>query len=110
MLGNVVDNAFEATRLKLRDQPDGNNQVNLSVSDYGNDLIFEIEDHGHGIAEADRQRIFDKGISSKTEEGHGYGLFLVRSILSELNGHIDLEASDSGGTRFIIYIPKRGES
>lgn len=110
MLGNVVDNAFEATRLKLREQPEGNNQVNLSVNDYGNDLIFEVEDHGYGIPQADRQRIFDKGISSKTEEGHGYGLFLVRSILSELNGHIDLEATDSGGTRIIIYIPKWAES
>ncbi len=107
MIGNIIDNAFEATRQKLQQHPEGSNEVLLSVNDYGNDLVLEIEDHGAGIAENDRQRIFDKGISSKSEEGHGYGLFLVRSILSELQGQIDLEHTDSGGTRFIIYLPKQ---
>lgn len=107
MMGNIIDNAFEATRRKLKQDKDGDNNIILSVSDYGNDLIFEIEDHGFGIPEQDRVRIFDKGMTSKSEEGHGYGLYLVNSILSELQGQIEFEPTESGGTRFIIYLPKQ---
>lgn len=107
ILGNIIDNAFEATRLKLAQHPEESNQVILTVSDYGNDIIFEIEDHGFGISEADRHRIFQKGISSKTEDGHGYGLFLVKSIVNQHNGQIDLEQTEHGGARFIIYLPKK---
>ncbi len=107
LIGNVIDNAFDATRQKLQEQPQGSNQIILSVNDYGNDLILEIEDHGAGVAAVDRKRIFDKGISSKTEAGHGYGLFLVKTILLELHGQLDLEQTDNDGTRFIIYLPKQ---
>jgi len=107
LIGNIIDNAFDATRKNLLDKPQASNQVLLSISDYGNDLIFEIEDNGSGIPEADQNRIFDKGISSKQEAGHGYGLFLVKSILQELNGQINLEQSEGGGTRFIVYLPKQ---
>ena len=105
--GNVIDNAFETTRQKLKQSPNGPNQVILTLGDHGHDIIIEVEDHGTGISIQDRDRIFDKGISSKTDEGHGYGLYLVKSTLDELNGMIDLEQTESGGTRFIIYLPKK---
>ncbi len=106
LIGNIIDNAFEATRHNLVVHPDDSNQVMVSFSDYGNDLIFEIEDKGAGIALQDQQRIFEKGVSSKVEAGHGYGLYLVKSILDEFNGLINLENSESGGTRIIVYLPK----
>ncbi len=107
LIGNIIDNAFEATRLNLIDNPQGSNQVLVSFSDYGNDLIFEIEDKGPGISEDDQQRIFEKGVSSKQEAGHGYGLFLVKSILQDLDGQINLESAENGGTRIIVYLPKK---
>jgi two-component system, CitB family, sensor kinase len=107
LIGNIIDNAFEATRLNLIDHPQGSNQVLVSFSDYGNDLIFEIEDKGPGISEDDQQRIFEKGVSSKQEAGHGYGLFLVKSILQDLDGQINLESAENGGTRIIVYLPKK---
>ena len=106
LIGNIIDNAFEATRLNLIEHPQHSNQIMVSFSDYGNDLIFEIEDKGAGIAQQDQQRIFEKGFSSKDEAGHGYGLYLVKSILEEFSGQITLENTDSGGTRIIVYLPK----
>lgn len=107
LIGNIIDNAFEATRQNLIEHPQGSNQVLVSFSDYGNDLIFEIEDKGAGIAEADQQRIFEKGVTTKNEAGHGYGLFLVKTILQDLNGQINLENAEDGGTRMIVYLPKK---
>ena len=76
------------------------------MSDYGNDLIFEIDDSGEGIPVKEQQRIFEKGVSTKMESGHGYGLFLVSTILKELHGQISMHNHESGGGRVIVYLPK----
>jgi len=106
LLGNLLDNAFEATRLHLKDKPRGKHSIRLTMSDYGNDLIFEIDDSGEGIPVEEKQRIFEKGVSSKTDSGHGYGLYLVSTILKELHGQISLHNHESGGGRVIVYLPK----
>ena len=76
------------------------------MSDYGNDLIFEIEDSGKGIPVEQQTRLFEKGVSTKMEDGHGYGLFLVATILRELHGQISLYNPQGGGGRVIVYLPK----
>lgn len=106
MIGNIIDNAFEATRINIRDHGASSNIINLSMHDFGDDLVFEITDGGAGVPPADQEIIFEKGITSKPGEGHGYGLYLVKSIADNLGGQITMEASEDGGTRFIVYLPK----
>jgi two-component system CitB family sensor kinase len=106
LIGNLLDNAFEATRVNTTKDGLANRNVTLSMSDYGDDLIFEIDDNGKGISDEDKRIIFDKGVSSKIEEGHGYGLYLVSCILKELHGEMTLRNLDVGGSRAIVYLPK----
>ncbi|KKD59153.1 histidine kinase [Grimontia sp. AD028] len=103
IIGNLIDNALEATLSNKR------LEVRLSMTDLGNDLIFEIEDEGQGILEEDHSRIFLKGVTSKKGEGHGYGLHLVQKLLQKLGGTILLEPGDTMGSRFTVYIPKQPE-
>ena len=107
LLGNLLDNAFEATRLALKQNKSTNRFVRLSMSDYGNDLIFEIEDNGDGIPANEQQHIFEKGVSTKSEQGHGYGLYLVAAIIRELQGQISIDTLESGGSRVTVYLPKK---
>ncbi len=109
MLGNLLDNAFEATRLHRKKNNTVGQSIKLTMSDYGNDLIFEIDDRGEGIADCDRQRIFEKGVTSKLDKGHGYGLYLVAEIIKGLRGQISVDAIETGGTRVIVYLPKKSE-
>ncbi len=106
MLGNLLDNAFEATRVKRKKDNKIAASVKLTMSDYGNDLIFEIDDHGEGIPDSEKQRVFEKGVSSKAETGHGYGLYLVAEIINSLGGQISINPIQAGGTRVIVYLPK----
>ncbi|WP_232313332.1 sensor histidine kinase [Enterovibrio coralii] len=103
IIGNLIDNALEAT-LKNQKQ-----EVRLSMTDLGNDLIFEIEDEGVGIPESEQDNIFRKGVTSKEGEGHGYGLHLVQKLLQKLGGTILLEPGEECGSRFTVYIPKGAE-
>ncbi|WP_369600368.1 sensor histidine kinase [Hahella sp. SMD15-11] len=103
ILGNLIDNALEATR----DHTGRGGVVSVSMSDFGDELIFEIEDQGPGIPPEARETIFHKGVTSKAESGHGYGLHLVRQWVALFHGTITVEPADEGGTRFTVYLPKQ---
>ena len=105
VLGNLLDNAYQAvTPLSEKKRV-----VNLSLTDLGNDLIFEVEDSGKGIADEVAGHIFEKGVSTSGEKGKGIGLYLVQDVLSYINGHITVDKSDLGGVLFTVYISKRQE-
>jgi len=102
VLGNLIDNALEASL-----QHHGSDtEVLVSLTDIGNDLIIEVEDHGPGIPEALQQQIFARGFSSKNGLNHGIGLHLIDAIVRSCNGSLDIENVNPNGSRFILYLPK----
>jgi sensor histidine kinase regulating citrate/malate metabolism len=105
VLGNLLDNAYQAVKGLSEEK----RVVNLSLTDLGNDLIFEVEDSGEGIDEGIAGRIFEKGVSSSDEKGKGLGLYLVKESLSYINGHITVRKSGLGGVMFTVYVAKRQE-
>ncbi|PTY38290.1 histidine kinase [Saccharospirillum sp. MSK14-1] len=102
VVGNLIDNALEATR---QSSPNGG-QVQLSMTDLGHDLIFEVEDQGPGIPNEQRERIFEKGVTTKSDNNHGLGLHLVRSFVARWGGSITVEVLQTG-SRFTLYLPKQ---
>ena len=106
ILGNLIDNAIDATLESLKNSSDSG-QILLVMTDLGDELIFEVEDQGPGIPDDQLVTIFRKGVTSKSAEGHGYGLHLVRSLVDRLGGQITVEpGSQKIGTRFVVSIPK----
>lgn len=105
-LGNLIDNALEATR--RHQGADG--RVSLTMTDLGHDLIFEVEDQGPGIPDDQQERIFERGVTSKTETGHGIGLHLVRQFVHRWGGSVTVENLQTGGSRFTLYLPKNSEN
>ncbi|MDV5170280.1 sensor histidine kinase [Photobacterium rosenbergii] len=107
ILGNLIDNALEAT---LSHHGKGGT-VTLVLSDFGKELIFEVEDQGPGISTDDQDKIFTRGYTTKTSQGHGIGLDLVKSLTDHLGGLITVESIEVGtettGSRFTLYLPKQ---
>jgi len=101
ILGNLINNAFDATLLS-ENKP----QVTISMTDFGNDLVFEIGDSGLGVPPEIAEKIFDRGFTTKRKE-RGYGLYLVMRTLNDLHGQITLGDSELGGALFTVFIPKR---
>lgn len=104
IVGNLLDNAFEAS---LR-TPQGNNVVELFLSDEGDEVVIEVADQGCGVPEALREKIFEQGVSTRTDEPgeHGIGLYLIASYVGRCGGIITLEDNDPCGTLFSLFLPK----
>ncbi|ASV66864.1 sensor histidine kinase [Cytobacillus sp. FSL W7-1323] len=100
ILGNLISNAFDAVK------ENAPKEVKFFVTDIGDEVIFEIQDNGTGIAEEMTQQLFEKGQSSKGKN-RGYGLFNVQVEIESLNGVIEYSSDEHKGTIFTVYLPKK---
>ncbi len=69
-----------------------------------------VGDHGPGIAEKDRQRIFDPYFSTKSmgsTKGMGFGLAIAYAAVRNHNGSIRVSPTPEGGAEFAIFLPCR---
>lgn len=104
VVGNLLDNAFEA----CRDGSPEDRHVELYLSDEGSEVLIDVADRGCGIDEAQREAIFNRGVSSKADDRgeHGIGLYLIAGYVARCGGVITLEDNHPRGTLFSIYLPK----
>ncbi len=98
VLTNIVINAIDAVA------PDtGRIKIATRQDDSAKEVCIDIIDNGPGIAEEDRERIFDAFYSSKGHGGTGLGLAASRQIVHEIGGRIELKSSPTG-TTFTIHL------
>jgi signal transduction histidine kinase len=75
----------------------------------GHGAQIEVRDHGPGIPESERGRIFEPFYrlagSAETGRGSGLGLALVRQIARHHGGEVQCRAAAGGGSVFSIVIP-----
>ena len=106
VLLNLVINAFDA----MRDTPPSSRKVLIATQSNGDGTVrTSVRDHGVGISEDMRDRLFDPFFSTKTE-GLGMGLAIVRSIVEAHGGTITAENADGGGARFEFVLRVNGHS
>lgn len=101
ILGNLIDNAFDAVR-----ESDRPPLVKLYLTDLGPDLIIEVEDSGPGVAKEVAETLFNSGVSTKKGSGRGTGLALVKRAVEGLGGEITYSDGELGGALFTVIIPK----
>jgi signal transduction histidine kinase len=71
-------------------------------------LMMRVEDRGKGIPEEELKRVFDRfyrGSKAKHGEGFGLGLALVKSIITIMNGEINIDSEVGKGTRVTVTVP-----
>ncbi|EMQ0022055.1 sensor histidine kinase [Enterobacter hormaechei] len=104
IIGNLLDNAIEATqRAPLPHAP-----VDVLIKLNEQELIIEVADQGVGITPEIRDRIFERGITTKTRGDHGIGLYLIESYVTQAGGAIEVADNTPRGAIFSLFIPATG--
>jgi nitrogen-specific signal transduction histidine kinase/CheY-like chemotaxis protein len=70
----------------------------------GNYVVISIIDPGRGMDEALLERIFEPFFTTRPE-GNGLGLALVREIVLDHRGAVNVQSAPGAGTRFDIWLP-----
>jgi sensor histidine kinase regulating citrate/malate metabolism len=109
ILGNLVENAIES--LVAAALPDGRIEVSLRVE--GGCVDLRVRDNGDGFPADLRDRIFEKGFTTKINpKNMGMGLYLVRSTVERFHGACEVTLEE--GVKFRVTLPlsalKKGET
>ena len=107
VLSNLLENAARYT-------PPGT-AVTVRAAAVGDDEVeVAVVDHGPGVAEQERERIFDQFYRLRAEGqgpvGTGMGLAIVKGIAEAHGGRIWVEATPGGGATFVLRLPVSPES
>ena len=103
VIGNLIDNAFEAINIK-----DIQRQKELRFGIYSreNALLITVEDTGIGISKDNLEHIYDNGFSTKGE-GRGTGLYQVKEMIEAIGGKITVESQENVGTSFTVIFQNK---
>ena len=102
VFSNLISNAINYT-------PE-NGQITIDAAVEGDYVCVRVTDTGVGIAEEDRDRIFDrfyrvKNAKTRFVVGTGLGLPIVKSIVDAHHGHVRVDSEPGRGTTFSIFLP-----
>ena len=94
---NLIINAIQA-------MPEGG-KLTITLTPGESEQVITISDTGVGIPEAAREQIFEPYYSTK-ETGIGLGLPLVRKIIEEHGGNIEVTSGQGVGSTFVVTLPR----
>lgn len=93
---NLLKNALQAS-------PEAGT-VTVRVLRDGGDAVVTVADEGSGIDEPSRARMFDTFYSSRPQ-GVGLGLALVKQIVDQHEGTVEVESAPGEGATFRVRVP-----
>jgi len=100
LFSNLLSNAVKYS-------PDGA-RIEVAAAQQDAEVVVTIRDHGIGIPEGDRERVFERyfrGSNTSGIGGSGVGLSLVRSIVDLHKGDISVQSSEGAGSQFTLRLP-----
>jgi len=101
VINNLISNAIKFTP--------NNGKIIVSLKDSPTHAIIKIKDSGCGISKEVGSRIFEKfyqGDTTRSSEGNGLGLSLVKKVIDIIGGEISVESKVNIGSTFIIKLKK----
>jgi heavy metal sensor kinase len=104
MIANLLDNALKYTSEGGR--------VAVEMKTYRNEVVLIFKDNGIGISEENLPHIFERFYrcdKSRHQRGSGLGLSLVRAIVQDAGGGIDISSRYGHGTLVTVSLPRRAK-
>jgi two-component system OmpR family sensor kinase len=89
--------------------------VEVTVTTAGDELLLSVRDHGPGIPQEARERLFERfwrreGGRERGRAGAGLGLAIVHGVVHAHHGSIEVRDASGGGSEFLVKLPARAPS
>jgi len=94
---NLINNSLDAMPL--------GGKLSVTTAPGVDSVVIVLADSGEGIAKDELDLIFDPMFSTKPGRGTGLGLTIVKQIISEHGGEVEVESEPSQETVFRITLP-----
>lgn len=109
VLMNLLTNARDALNERYPGSCEGKTvfiDASLFLEDGRRWIRIAVEDHGAGIPENIREKIFEPFFSTKPKEkGTGLGLSISFGIVQDHHGRLTVDSDPATGTRFLLELP-----
>lgn len=101
IMDELVGNAIKYTK---------EGYVEFMIKRVANNIEIRVEDSGIGISETAMPKIFEPFVqedvsSTRSYEGSGLGLTIVKGMADLINGTVEIEAHSGNGTSFVVLLP-----
>jgi len=99
LIDNLVDNAIKYSPAHAT--------ISVRLQRQGDQAVLQVRDRGPGIAEAWRQRVFDRffRVPDQSQSGSGLGLAIARTVTERHGGSIELLSAEDGGLLASVSLP-----
>ena len=95
---NLLTNALDASA--------EGGTIELNGRQEGEQVLFEVRDHGEGVSESHLKKAFDPFFTTKPAgKGTGLGLYVSYGIIQKMQGKMVLESREGQGTVVKITLP-----
>lgn len=103
VISNLLTNAVKYGNKK---------EIIVEVSSTAESVTLKVTDHGIGVKESFKEKIFERferaGISPNEVSGLGLGLYITKQIVLSHGGEIKVESETNKGSTFIVTLPRYG--
>lgn len=100
-LEHLLRNALEAMP--------GGGRLCVTTRPEGEHAVISVADTGPGVPDEIRGRVFEPYVTAGKPRANGLGLSLVRRVVEEHAGQVELESGPEGGALFRVRLPLRRE-
>ncbi|BDU16561.1 CHASE3 domain-containing protein [Lysobacter auxotrophicus] len=103
VMANLLSNAIKHSH--------AGGTVEVSVTRREGGLQVDVQDHGEGIPESFRPRVFERFAQADASDvrrrgGSGLGLAITQSLVEKMAGRIGFDTVTGEGTRFFVWLPE----
>ncbi len=106
IVNNLLENAIKYS--------DADSDVETGLFLDGDRVKFYVKDSGHGIPDDQKEKVFEPyyklSVSGKNSDGMGMGLSIVKRIVTDIQGSIQLTSKLGIGTEIQVLLPAVDES
>lgn len=97
LFSNLVENSI---------QHSGGDELKIWAQREDDEITVVVEDDGKGIADEDKEEVFESDFKKGESGGSGLGTYLVNKIAKSSNGSVEVKDSELGGARFEVHLKR----